>query len=125
MLAEQVLKVAAKAPLKAAAGKMAGATASGSAAGALIGSVVPGAGTLVGALVGGVIVGIGVGVGVDAALLKAEEALSRDDFERALVTAIREARSELSNEYLGEPAENTSAGESVAGPSVVPADRSP
>ena len=40
---------------------------------------------------------------VDGALLALEEALSRDDFERELVAAIRQARDEFADEYLGPP----------------------
>ncbi len=99
VLGKQVLKLAAKAPLKAAAGKLAGAVAGGAA----IGSLLPGAGTVVGALVGGALVGASLGVAVDGALLELEEALSRDDFERELVAAIRQARGEFADEYLGRP----------------------
>ena len=106
VLGKQVLKLAAKAPLKAAAGKLAAAAAGGAA----IGSLVPGAGTAVGALVGGVLVGASVGIAVDGALLELEEALSRDDFERELVTAIREARGEFADEYLGPPPVITTVG---------------
>ena len=99
VLGKQVLKLAAKAPLKATAGKLAGAVAGG----AVIGSLVPGAGTAVGAVVGGVLVGASIGVAVDGALLELEEALSRDDFERELVAAIRQARGEFADAYLGRP----------------------
>ncbi len=99
VLGKQVLKLAAKAPLKAAAGKLAAAVAGGAA----IGSVVPGAGTPVGALVGGALVGAGLGVAVDGALLELEEALSREDFERELVAAIREARDEFADDYVRRP----------------------
>ncbi len=99
VLGKQVLKLAAQAPLKAAAGKLAAAAAGGAA----IGSLLPGAGTAVGAVVGGVLVGASVGIAVDGALLELEEALSRDDFERELVAAIREARGEFADEYLGPP----------------------
>ena len=96
VLGKQVLKLAAKAPLKAAVGKLAG----GAAAGAAIGSLVPAAGTAVGAVVGGVLVGASIGVAVDGALLELEEALSRDDFERELVTAVQQARREFVDDYL-------------------------
>lgn len=104
VLGRQVLELAAKAPLKAAAGKLAGAVAGGAA----LGSLLPGAGTAVGAVVGGVLVGASVGVAVDGALLELEKALSRDDFERELVAAIRQARGEFADEYLGRPAEGAS-----------------
>ena len=104
VLGKQVLELAAKAPLKAAAGKLAAAVAGGAA----LGSLLPGAGTAVGAVVGGVLVGASVGVAVDGALLELEEALSRDDFERELVAAIRQARGEFADEYLGRPADGAS-----------------
>ena len=96
VVGKQVLKLAAKAPLKALAGKLAGAAAGG----ATVGSLVPGAGTAVGAIGGG-FAGLVLGVTVDGALLKLEEAISRDDFERELVAAIRQARTEFADEYLG------------------------
>ena len=96
MLAKLVLKVAAKAPLKALASKAAG----GAVAGAAAGSVLPGAGTVAGA-VAGTVIGITTGISIDGALLEIEEALSRDDFRREIVTAIREARRDFEDEYLG------------------------
>ena len=104
VLGKQVLELAAKAPLKAAAGKLAGAVAGGAA----LGSLLPGAGTAVGAVVGGALVGASLGVAVDGALLELEEALSRDDFERELAAAVRQARDEFAGEYLGRPAEGAS-----------------
>ena len=53
-----------------------------------------------GAVVGGVLVGASIGVAVDGALLELEEALSRDDFERELVTAVQQARREFADDYL-------------------------
>ena len=99
ILAKLVLKVAAKAPLKALASKLgsAGATA---AIGAAAGSAVPGLGTAVGAA-GGAVVGLGTGIAIDGALLELEEALSRDDFRREIVTAICEARRDFEDEHLG------------------------
>ena len=79
VLGKQVLKLAARAPLQAAAGKLAAA------------------------LVGGALVGAALGVAVDGALLELEETLSRDDFERELVAAIRQARGEFADEHLGGP----------------------
>ena len=81
---KQVLKLAAKAPLKVAASKLAGA------------------------VVGGVFVGPLGSIAVDGALLELEEALSRDDFERELAAAIRQARDEFADEFLGRPAEGAS-----------------
>ena len=102
MLAKLVLKVAAKAPLKALASKAVGSAAAAAAAGAAAGSAVPGLGTAVGA-VGGAVVGLGTGIAIDGALLELEEALSRDDFRREIVTAIHEARREFEDQYLGTP----------------------
>ena len=90
MLAKLVLKVAAKAPLKMLASKAVG----GAVAGAAAGSVLPGAGTVAGA-VAGTVIGITTGISIDGALLEIEEALTRDDFRREIVTAIREARRDL------------------------------
>ena len=98
MLAKLVLKVAAKAPLKALLSKAAGGAISG-AAGL---SVLPGLGTAAGAA-GGAVIGIGTGIVIDGALLETEEALSRNDFRREIVTAIREARREFEDQYLGTP----------------------
>ena len=102
ILAKLVLKVVAKAPLKVLVSKLgsAGATA---AIGAAAGSAVPGLGTAVGA-VGGAVIGLGTGIAIDGALLELEEALSRDDFRREIVTTIREARREFEDQYLGTPA---------------------
>ena len=61
------------------------------------------AGAAIGAAVGGVIVGLTIGVAVDAALLRLEEALSREDLKSELVTAIQEARREFGAAYIGEP----------------------
>ena len=51
-----------------------------------------------GAVVGGALVGASLGVAVDGALLELEEALSRDDFERELAAAVRQARDEFAAE---------------------------
>ena len=101
ILAKLVLKVAAKAPLKALASKI-GSAAAASAIAAAAGSAVPVLGTAVGA-VGGAVVGLGTGVAIDGALLQLEEALSRDEFRREIVIAIREARREFEDQMLGTP----------------------
>ena len=101
ILAKLVLKVAAKAPLKALVSKV-GSAAASAAIGAAAGSVVPGLGTAIGAA-GGAVVGLGAGVAIDGVLLELEEALSRDDFRRELVIAIREARREVEDQMLGTP----------------------
>ena len=101
ILAKLVLKVAAKAPLKALVSKLGGAGAS-AAIGAAAGSAVPGLGTALGAA-GGAAVGLGTGIAIDGALLELEEALSRDDFRREIVTAIHEARREFEDQYMGTP----------------------
>ena len=102
ILAKLVLKVAAKAPLKVVTSKL-GSAAVSAATGAAVGSAVPGLGTAAG-FTGGAIVGLGTGIAIDGALLNLEEALSRDDFRREIVTAIREARREFEDQYLGTPA---------------------
>ena len=101
ILKKRILKVAAKALLKALVSKL-GSAGTTAAIGAAAGSAVPGLGTAVGA-VGGAVVGLGAGIGADSALLKLEEALSRDDFRREIITAIREARHEFDDQFLGTP----------------------
>ena len=104
ILAKLVLKVAAKAPLKAVTSKVGSAAvvAAAAAVGAAAGSVVPGLGTAVGAA-GGAVIGIGIGIAIDGALLELEEALSRDDFRREIVIAMRETRREIEDQMLGTP----------------------
>ena len=105
LLAKTALKLAAKAPitaLKALLSKVAASAATGAAAGAAGGSLLPGPGTVAGAI-GGALFGLGVGVTIDALLLQLEEVLNRDDFKREIVAAIRSARSEFEEEYLGLP----------------------
>ena len=97
VFAKAVLKLGAKA----ATGKIAGA--GGAFAGGAIGSIVPGIGTAIGAAAGGVLVGGATALGLDYALLKTDEAMSREDFKRELVVAIQEARSEFEDEIFGEP----------------------
>ena len=94
MLAKRALKLVAKTPLKALASKALGRAATG----AGLGTVLPGAGTAAGAI-GGTIFSILI----DGALLKVEEAMSRDDFRREIITAIREARREFEDQYLVTP----------------------
>ena len=59
--------------------------------------MVPFLGTAVGAVIGGVI----SGAIVDGALLKLEEAISRDDFKREILEAIREARADFKLRLFG------------------------
>jgi len=108
ILATLVLKVAAKAPLKVVTSKLLSSAVGSAAAGAAAGSIVPGLGTGIGA-VGGALVGLGAGIAIDGVLLNVEEALSREDFRREIVTAIREARREFENQYLGTPVPSKSA----------------
>ena len=98
MLGKSVIKLAAKAPVKALASKV----GAGALAGAAAGTVLPGAGTAAGAFVG-ILVGIAGGVTIDVALLELEETLSREDFKREIIAAIREARREFETQYLGTP----------------------
>ena len=97
VLAKAVLKLGAKVATAKAAG------AGGVVAGGAIGSIVPGIGTAIGAAAGGVLVGVTTALGIDFALLKADEAMSREDFRRELVAAIQEARDEIEVEIFGEP----------------------
>ena len=96
ILGKSVIKLAAKAPLKALASKV----GAGALAGAAAGTVLPGAGTAAGAFVG-ILVGIAGGAAIDVALLELEETLSREDFRREIIAAIREARREFETQYLG------------------------
>ena len=98
MLGKSVIKLAAKAPVKALASKV----GAGALVGAAAGTVLPVAGTAAGAFVG-ILVGIAGGVAIDGALLELEETLSREDFRRKIIVAIREARREFKTHYLGTP----------------------
>jgi hypothetical protein len=82
-----VFKAAAKALSKMAVSK-ATAVLGGAAVGAAIGSVLPGVGTVVIGALGGVIGGLAI----DGALLSLEEAISRAEFKKEILAAIREAR---------------------------------
>ncbi|GMG85961.1 hypothetical protein [Biformimicrobium ophioploci] len=86
------LKLATQAMSKALVSK-AGASGAGAAAGAALGSVVPGVGNLVGAVIGAG-VGLVVGVSIDAALLKVEEMLSREEFREQILQSIRASKAE-------------------------------
>jgi hypothetical protein len=95
---KNVLKLAAKALAKVGLSKTAGTAggaATGAAAGAAIGSVIPILGTAGGAVIGGVIGGLAAGVILDKALLMLEESLTREEFKREILSAIREARMEF------------------------------
>ena len=100
MLGKPLIKVAAKMPVKALAKALASKIGAGAVAGGVAGSVVPVAGTAVGAIAG-IAAGIGGGVAIDGALLGLEEALGREDFRREIVAAVREARQEFEDQYLG------------------------
>jgi hypothetical protein len=91
---KNIFKLAAKSVAKVVGSKAAG-TAGGTAAGAAAGLAVGGP---VGAVVGGVIGGILAGISVDAMLLMLEEAVSREDFKREILSAIREAKREFKDE---------------------------
>ncbi len=84
----------AKLTLAKAAGGLGGAAA-GAGAGALAGSVVPGIGTTVGAAVGGVLGGLALGVATDYAMIRIEEAVSREAFEAEIRLSITEAEREF------------------------------
>ena len=104
VLGKSLLKLAAKALSKVVISKTAGTAggaAVGATAGAAIGSVVPGLGTAAGAVVGGIVGGIVVGVSVDKLLIELEEAISREDFKREILSAIDEARMEFKAKLRG------------------------
>ncbi len=99
-------KVASKGVFKAAtialskmAVSKAAAVLGGAAVGAAIGSVVPGIGTVVFGALGGVIGGLAI----DGALLKLEEVISRDEFKKEILVAIREERVAFKARLLGTP----------------------
>ena len=106
LIAKQIIKAAAKIPLKTGAKKVLTVVLGG----AVAGSAVPVAGTAVGA-VGGLVVGLTTGVVVDAALLKGDELLNREDLRKELVGLVAETRGEL----LATISKDGSAG-AVAGP---------
>ncbi len=93
-----VFKAAAKALSKMAVSKAA-AVLGGAAMGAAIGSILPGVGTVVVGALGGVIGGLAI----DGALLKLEEVISRDEFKKEILVAIREARVAFKARLLGTP----------------------
>ena len=101
LIAKGTFKVAAKAAAKLITSKAAGAgtgTAVGAFIGGFIGSVVPILGTAAGAAVGAAVGAVVVGVGVDAALLRLEEFLNREDFKTDIVEAIEIVRKSMINE---------------------------
>jgi len=103
LLAKEAFGLAAEAVAKLAMAKAAGGlggAAAGAGAGALAGSVVPGIGTTVGAAIGGVLGGLALGVATDYALIRVEEAVSRDEFEAEIRLAIDEAETELLGQML-------------------------
>ncbi|MDP2821788.1 MAG: hypothetical protein Q8O52_03785 [Sulfuritalea sp.] len=93
-----VFKAAAKALSKMAVSK-ATAVVGGAALGAAIGSVLPGVGTVAIGALGGLIGGLAV----DGALLKLEEVISRDEFKKEILVAIREARVAFKARLFGAP----------------------
>ncbi|MEA2084841.1 MAG: hypothetical protein U9O82_11545 [Thermodesulfobacteriota bacterium] len=98
VMGKNIIKLAAKALSKIVISKIAGTAGgagAGAAAGAAAGSVVPGVGTAAGAVIGGTVGGIVVGVSVDKLLIELEEAISREDFRRDILSAIHEARIEF------------------------------
>jgi hypothetical protein len=98
LVASEVFGLAAETVAKLAMGKAAGGlggAAIGAGTGAVAGSVVPGVGTTIGAVVGGVVGGLAVGVATDYALIRIEEAVSREAFEAEILAAINAAEAEL------------------------------
>ena len=85
-----LFKAAAKALSKVAVSKATGA-AVGAGVGMAAGSVIPGVGTVIGGVIGGVIAGLFV----DKALLKLEEAISRESFKNEILASIGESRMKL------------------------------
>jgi len=98
VVSKGMFKAAAKAVAKMAASKVAGA-GGGAVIGGVIGSVIPGAGTVVGGVIGGVI----GGVLIDATLLKLEESISREEFKREIVAAVRDAKAEFKIKLFAYP----------------------
>ena len=101
LIAKTTLKLAAKAPIKVLEALLSKVAAS-AVGGGTVGSVAPGVGTAVGVIVGA-LVGLGAGVMIDSALLELEEFMNRDDFKREIIFAIRAARREFEEQYLGQP----------------------
>jgi hypothetical protein len=98
LVAKEAFGLAAEAVAKLATVKAAGGlggAAAGAGAGALAGSVVPGIGTTIGAAVGGVLGGLALGVATDYAMIRIEEAVSREAFEAEILMAITEAEQEF------------------------------
>ena len=93
-----VFKAAAKALSKMAVSK-ATAFLGGSAVGAAIGSFLPGVGTVVIGALGGVIGGLAI----DGALLSLEEAISRAEFKKEILAAIRETKVAFKARLFGTP----------------------
>jgi phage tail tape-measure protein len=87
----------------------AAAGAAGAAAGATAGTVVPGVGTAVGAVIG-FIGGLVVGVSVDKLLIELEEAISREEFKKSILSAIDEARVEFKAKLKVQTSSNTDLG---------------
>lgn len=85
-----MFKAAAKALSKVAVSKATG-TAVGAGVGMAAGSFIPGAGTIIGGVIGGVLAGLFV----DKALLKLEEAISREGFKNEILVTIGESRMNL------------------------------
>jgi len=90
--AKGTLKLATKAVAKAAISK-AGAAGTSTIGGALIGSVIPGVGTAIGATLG-FGVGLVFGISVDAAMLKFEETLKREEFKLQILDALSATKAE-------------------------------
>lgn len=112
VMGKNILKIAAKALAKVVASKTVGgaaAGAAGAAAGATAGTVVPGVGTAVGAVIG-FIGGLVVGVSVDKLLIELEEAISREEFKKSILSAIDEARVEFKAKLKVQTSSNTDLG---------------
>ena len=95
VVSKGVFKMAAKALSKIAISKTVGPVG-GALIGASIGSTVPIVGTVAGAIAGAI-----VAVVTDVALLKLEEAISRDEFKKEILAAIGEARADFKLRLFG------------------------
>ena len=95
VVSKGVFKMAAKALSKIAISKAGGAVG-GALIGAGIGSAVPGIGTVAGLIAGAI-----AGVVTDGVLLKLEEDISRDEFKKEILVAIREAKADFKLRLFG------------------------
>jgi hypothetical protein len=107
-IGKATIKNAAQIVAKVVGGKAVGSAGgylTGMAGGAAIGSIFPGIGTAIGAVAGGIIGGVATGIAIDKVVLLLEEAFSREDFRKELISSIEAARTEFkANVNLNIPA---------------------